>query len=160
MLPFRAIFNEILKVNYTNLEYFVWGQNNTIRWLNALAFWTQLIQIPRWCLSYSMVNFSSIHFAQPVCVCICRQAISTVVWFHNVLRRALVILRLTLLSFFFRQSKLMITHKSMIWGMISYCTYVWRFQYVDEFICLHDNLFHTWSLSSRLDIHHYNVPSA
>ena len=38
MLPFRAIFNEILKVNYTNLEYFVWGQNNTIRRLNALAF--------------------------------------------------------------------------------------------------------------------------
>ena len=34
----------------------------------ARAFRTQLIQTPRWCQSYSTVNQSCIHFAQPVIV--------------------------------------------------------------------------------------------
>lgn len=92
----------------SNLEYSVLDQNNTItiKCLNALAFSTELIQIPRWCLSYSMVNLISIHLAQLVYACICREAVSTIMWVHNVLRGGLVILRLTLLSFFIQEIKI------------------------------------------------------
>ena len=94
MLPSREIFSVILKVNYTDLENFVWFQNKAIRWINGLAFFTQLIQIPSWCQSWFLMSLSCIHFAQCVCVCICHRAIS------SVLRCGLLIPRLTFLSFF------------------------------------------------------------
>ena len=54
----------------------------------------------------SMVNLISIHLAQLVYACICREAVSTIMWVHNVLRGGLVILRLTLLSFFIQEIKI------------------------------------------------------
>ena len=92
-----------------------------------------------------MVNISCINFVQSVCACTCHEAIMTVVWFYNALRRSFAVSISIKWFFFVQATKLSITNKK-VWETLFHCTDV-SVQNVDVFMWIVMCIVYCWMIT-------------